>query len=62
MKKLADLDEERKKRKHILLVDDDVTFLKMMQDWLSDYYTVTITRSGRSVLKSYRSQQTQASP
>ena len=50
MKKLADLDEERKKRKHILLVDDDVTFLKMMQDWLSDYYTVTITRSGMQAI------------
>nr|MCR5429582.1 response regulator [Lachnospiraceae bacterium] len=36
--------------KHILLVDDDVTFLKMMQDWLSGTYTVTIARSGMQAI------------
>ena len=50
IKKLSNLDEERKKRKHILLVDDDVTFLKMMQDWLSGTYTVTIARSGMQAI------------
>ena len=50
IKKLSNLDEERKKRKHILLVDDDVTVLKMMQDWLSGTYTVTIARSGMQAI------------
>ena len=49
-KKLEDRDEERKKRKSILLVDDDVAFLKMMQDWLSLKYNVTVTRSGMQAI------------
>ncbi len=49
-KKLEDKDEERKKRKSILLVDDDVAFLKMMQDWLSLKYNVTVTRSGMQAI------------
>ena len=50
LKKLSDADEERKKGKHILLVDDDLTFLKMMQGWLSMKYNVTITRSGMQAI------------
>ena len=48
--KLVDRDEERKKRQSILLVDDDVAFLKMMQDWLSLKYNVTVTRSGMQAI------------
>lgn len=51
IKKLCDVDEERKKGKNILLVDDDLTFLKMMKEWLSDKYSVTITRSSMQALK-----------
>ena len=50
LKKLSAADEERKKGKHILLVDDDLTFLKMMQGWLSMKYNVTITRSGMQAI------------
>ena len=33
-------------REQILLVDDDATFLRMMQNWLGMDYTVAATRSG----------------
>ncbi|MBQ7155203.1 MAG: response regulator [Synergistaceae bacterium] len=33
-------------KKQILLVDDDVTFLKMMQKWLASTYRVAATRTG----------------
>lgn len=36
--------------KHILLVDDDGSFLKMMQTWLSPYYHVTIVNSGMQAI------------
>lgn len=38
------------RRKSILLVDDDGTFLKMMKDWLSVKYRVTIVTSGIQAL------------
>ena len=38
------------KRKSILLVDDDGTFLKMVKDWLSSKYNVTIVTSGAQAL------------
>ena len=47
---LAEADEERKKGRHILLVDDDPTFLKMMQDWLSMKYNITSVRSGMQAI------------
>ena len=50
LKKLSAADEERRKGKHILLVDDDLTFLKMMQEWLSMKYNITITRSGMQAI------------
>ena len=36
--------------KHILLVDDDGAFLKMMQTWLSPHYHVTIVNSGMQAI------------
>lgn len=42
--------DERKKGKHILLVDDDVIFLKMMQGWLSQRYRVTVVKSGMQAI------------
>jgi CheY-like chemotaxis protein len=42
--------EKRKKEKHILLVDDDVTFLKIMQSWLGKKYRVTVTKSGMQAI------------
>lgn len=38
------------RRKSILLVDDDGTFLKMVKDWLSSKYRVTIVTSGAQAL------------
>lgn len=38
------------RRKSILLVDDDGTFLKMMKGWLSPYYRVTIVSSGTQAI------------
>ena len=37
-------------RKQILLIDDDVTFLKMMQTWLGTKYRVAAARSGPQAL------------
>ena len=50
LKKVSDKNEIRKQRRQILLVDDDPTFLKMMQEWLSMKYNVTITRSGMQAI------------
>ena len=47
---LAEADEERKKGRHILLVDDDPLFLKIMQDWLSMKYNITSVRSGMQAI------------
>lgn len=38
------------RRKSILLVDDDATFLKMVKDWLKDLYRVTIVSSGMQAI------------
>ena len=37
-------------RKSILLVDDDILFLKMTMKWLSEYYDVSLAKSGEQVL------------
>ena len=47
---LAEADEERKKGRHILRVDDDPLFLKIMQDWLSMKYNITSVRSGMQAI------------
>ncbi len=46
LKELAAVAEEKKQGKHILMVDDDTTFLKMLQGWLSYKYRVTAVKSG----------------
>ena len=43
--------DENEEKKQILLVDDDVTFLKMMQNWLGTKYHVAATRSGPQAIK-----------
>lgn len=42
--------EESKMGKHILLVDDDPTFLKMIRGWLSDKYRITAVKSGMQAI------------
>ena len=46
-------EEARKRRsaKRILVVDDDITFLKMVKKWLMDKYQVTIVKSGMQAIK-----------
>lgn len=48
--RLVSANDEQSRRKHILLVDDDGTFLKIMKDWLSPQYRVTIVTSGAQAL------------
>ena len=47
----AKTEDGKKEQSHsILVVDDDVTFLKMVQKWLSDKYEVTVVKSGKQAL------------
>ena len=41
---------ENRLGKRILLVDDDPTFLKMLQCWLSDKYRITAVKSGMQAI------------
>ena len=41
---------EENQKKNILLVDDDVTFLKMVKGWLSEDYKVTVVTSGMQAI------------
>ena len=43
--------DRNKMEKHILLVDDDLTFLQMMQNWLGAKYRVSASRSGAQALE-----------
>ena len=47
---LLSANDDLARRKNILLVDDDSTFLKMVKDWLSAKYRVTIVTSGAQAL------------
>ena len=55
-KLLAELDNlfatanDQSRKKNILLVDDDETFLKMVKGWLSERYRVTIVTSGAQAM------------
>ncbi len=42
--------DSRKKVKRILLVDDDVTYLRTIQGWLSEKYSVTAVKSGMQAI------------
>ncbi len=50
LKAIAALVEEKRQGKHILLVDDDTTFLKMLQGWLSEKYRITAVKSGMQAI------------
>ena len=47
---LLETNNDLARRKNILLVDDDGTFLKMVKDWLSETYRVTIVTSGAQAM------------
>lgn len=40
-----------KKKKSILIVDDDSTYLGVIRDWLRDYYKVSMANSGLQAIK-----------
>ena len=48
--RFVQVEEGLTRRKSILLVDDDGTFLKMVKDWLSYKYRVTIVTSGAQAM------------
>ena len=50
MQEVAADSETIGKKKSILLVDDDATFLRMVKDWLSEQYRVTIVSSGMQAI------------
>lgn len=50
MDRLVQVNDETARRKSILLVDDDNTFLKTVKGWLSSKYRVTIVTSGAQAL------------
>ena len=47
---IAEVASENRLGKRILLVDDDPTFLKMIQGWLSDKYRITAVKSGMQAI------------
>ena len=47
----AEAARKRHSSKKILIVDDDITFLKMVKKWLMDKYQVTIVKSGMQAIK-----------
>ena len=50
MNNTAEKNTEDFKKKNILLVDDDPAFLKMVKEWLSSTYKVTIVSSGMQAI------------
>ncbi len=50
LKEVAGAASKNRLEKRILLVDDDPTFLKMLQGWLSDRYRVTAVKSGMQAI------------
>ncbi len=50
MVELSEAHEEFRRRKSILVVDDDFDFLTIMEHWLKDNYTVDGVRSGAQAL------------
>ncbi len=50
MQELLAMNDEMSRRKSILLVDDDPTFLKLVKSWLDEEYRVTIVNSGMQAI------------
>ncbi len=50
LKAVAKVASENRLGKRILLVDDDPTFLKMLQGWLSHKYRITAVKSGMQAI------------
>lgn len=50
LRAVAEVASENRLGKRILLVDDDPTFLKMLQGWLSSKYRITAVKSGMQAI------------
>ncbi len=48
--KYLDDDAGLARRKSILIVDDDVTYMSMIMDWLKDLYKVSMVNSGTKAI------------
>ena len=48
--KIENVYAEELRRRNVLVVDDDPTYLKMIQNWLKDEYHVTMATSGMQAL------------
>jgi CheY-like chemotaxis protein len=46
----SDKHEEEQRKKSILLVDDDVSFLQILKEWLKDDYRVGMAKSGMQAI------------
>ncbi len=50
LRSLVTVEQELHREKHLLLVDDDVAFLRMMRGWLSEKYDVACVKSSMQAL------------
>ena len=50
LKTLIDANAQNMQKKHILLVDDDVAFLRTLRDWFSGKYRITAVKSGMQAI------------
>ena len=50
IKALLDEEQQEMNKKNILLVDDDVSFLMLLKEWLSDKYHVGLAKSGMQAI------------
>ncbi len=50
LKTLVDANAQNMQKKHILLVDDDVAFLRTLRDWFSGRYRITAVKSGMQAI------------
>lgn len=50
MQFILSINDELSRRKRVLLVDDDPTYLTMVRSWLEDKYNVTIVNSGMQAI------------
>lgn len=50
MDDMLSMSENKEKRKSILIVDDDVSYMTMIMDWLKDTYRVSLANSGMQAI------------
>ena len=50
IEKFMEEETAQARRKSILIVDDDVSYMTMISDWLKDYYRVSLVNSGMQAI------------